>query len=90
MDDGRLYVAELPFCPVHGEGCFIRLLQEAGVVDMNCHSTTTATANCCCCFLEINLISNWFLMIVCFCLVENCVSILFGSGVKLEFGGGAL
>ena len=49
-----------------------------------CHSTMTVNAN------KINLISKWFVMIVCSCSAENCVSILFRNGVKLEFGGNAL
>ena len=46
-----------------------------------CRSTMTVTVN------KINLTSKWFAMIVCSCSAENCVSILFGNGVKLEFGG---
>ena len=35
---------------------------------------------------KLNLISKWFVMIVCSCLVENGVSISFGNGVKFELG----
>ena len=34
---------------------------------------------------KVNLISKWFVMIVCSCLVGNCVSISFGNGVNFEF-----
>ena len=47
--------------------------------------TKTVTAH------EINLISRWFVMIVCSGLVvENCISIWIVNGVNLEFGGNAL
>ena len=62
------------FCSVLEQGSSRKLESWISV----CHSTMTVTAN------KVNLISKWFVLIVCSYLVENCVSILFGIGVSLS------
>ena len=63
-----------------------RKLQEAGIVDINLSFNIDCDHQVLLLFLEVNLIPEWFVMVVCSCFVENCVSVLFGSGVKFELG----
>ena len=72
------------FCFVLGEGCLIRLLQEDGINDISLLFVSDCDRQLLLLFLEVNLISILFVMIVCSCLVENCVSVSFGNGVKFE------
>ena len=74
------------FCFFLGEGCLIRLLQEDGIVGISLSFDTECDRQLLLLFLEFNLISKWFVMIVCSCLVENSVSVSFGNGVKFELG----
>ena len=77
MEDGwsSFVCREHHFCSVLEEGSSRKLESWISV----CHSTMTVTAN------KVNLISKWFVLIVCSCLVENCVSISFGIGASLSF-----
>ena len=73
-------------CFVLGEECLIRLLQEDEIVDISLSFDNDCDRQLLLLFLEVNLISNLFVMIVCSCLVENCVLVSFGNGVKFELG----
>ena len=74
------------FCFVLGEGCLIRLPQEDGIVDIRLSFDNDCDRQLFLLFLEINLISQWFVSFFRSCLVENCVSVSFGNGVKFELG----
>ena len=76
MDDGLLYsVLRL------GRRIVYPLLQEAGIVDISLSFDNDCDRQLLLLILEVNLIFKWFVMIVCSCLVENCVSISFGNDV---------
>ena len=79
-------ILEHHFCFVLGEGCLIRLLQEDGIVNISLSFDNDCDRQLLLLFLEVNLISKWFVMIVSSCSVENCISISFGKGVKFELG----
>ena len=74
------------FCFVLREGWLIRLLQEDGIVDISLSFDNDCDRQLLLLSLEVDLISKWFVMIVCSFLVENSVSVSFGNGVKFEFG----
>ena len=65
------------FCFILGEGCLIRLLQEDGIVDNSLSFDNDCDRQLLVLFLEVNLIPNWLVMVVCSCFVENCVSVSF-------------
>ena len=80
MDDGRLYFASIIFVPFSEEK-----LQEPGIVDVilsfnnDCDRQQNQSDFQMVCYDSLFLFG-----------AENCVSISFGNGVKLEFGGNAL
>ena len=73
------------FCFVLGDGCLIRLMDD-GIADISLSFVNDCDRQLLLLFLEVNLISKWFVKIVCSCLVENCVSVSFGNGVKFKLG----
>ena len=63
-----------------------KTLQKAGIVDISLSFNNDCDRQLLLLFLKVNLIPEWFVMVVCSCFVENCVSVSFGSGVKFELG----
>ena len=85
MDDDRLSVASIisvPFLEKEAPGSWNRRYEL--LFDNECDRQLILL------FLEFNLIFKRFVVIVCSCLAENCVSILLVNGVKLEFEADAL